>query len=123
MPARVLFDPGTGQGTVPRDAQGRPIVVPDLEGRPAGGLPEVTVTQNGTTVTLPAVSAARLATAWEAHVDHQAPSLGAPFGLRHTPDEDGAVGDDLREQADTETAFIDLGDVHGELVTARVAVG
>jgi Ca2+-binding RTX toxin-like protein len=120
--ARAVFNPQTGQWSVPQDAQGRPIVVPVdpalLEDPPSGGLPAATVTQNGTTVTFAAVSEAQLDAAWDAYVNHQALSLGAPFALQRTPgvyDEEG-----VRQQANTETAFFDLGNVYGKETTAFV---
>ena len=123
----VRVNPQTGQAV--RDAQGQviPLFAP---GTPAAdqvaalrdglNLPALTVPgqQPGTTVTIPAVTPAQQDIAAQALVDHQALSLGAPFALQRTPgvyDEDG-----VRQQANTETAFLDLGNVYGKVVTATV---
>jgi len=108
----VRVDPATGQ--VLRDGSGAPIIVPvsldDLESPPQGGLPAASG--------YPAISVEQLEAAHDAYVNHQALSLGAPFALQRTP---GVYDDDgVRQQANTETAFLDLGNVYGKETTAVV---
>ena len=123
----VRVDPMSGQAV--RDARGQVIpIFPEgtsyedqVAALKAGNLvlPAIqTADRAGNPVTIPAVPAASQQVAADALVNHQALLLGSPFALQRTPgvyDEDG-----VRQQANTETAFLDLGNVYGKETTAFV---
>jgi hypothetical protein len=92
--AAVLVRVNTVTGQPILDANGQPIPV-DLE---------------QLAVENPAV--------YQKYVDHQVLSKGSPFALQRTPgvvDEEG-----VRQQANTETSFLDLGNVYGKVVTVTL---
>jgi Ca2+-binding RTX toxin-like protein len=117
----VRVDPFSGQPV--RDAFGAPIAltpeqIAALE-TGTSNLPAIqSVDRSGASITIPPVSPAAQLTVHQALVDHQALNLGVPFALQRTP---GVYDDEgVRQQANTETAFLDLGNVYGKITTAVV---
>jgi Ca2+-binding RTX toxin-like protein len=115
----VRIDPFSGRPVLDAGAP-IPLTPEQIAGLATGtaALPPLQIMQMGTQVTIPPVTPEAQMIAHQALVDHQALNLGVPFALQRTPgvyDEDG-----IRQQANTETAFLDLGNVYGKITTAVV---